>query len=74
MPGTVNMGKTCDLEVINPRGEAIDIVLLNWHVGKLPSKYLCLYPQIYDAFSLGQRGFLFQWVIINVEIPGFPEC
>lgn len=62
------------MKAISPKVEALDIILLNGHVGKLPSKYLCFYPWIFDALNLGQRGLLFPWVMINAEIPDCPEC
>lgn len=37
------------------------ITLLNGHDVILPSKYLCLYPQIRAALSLGQRIFSLKW-------------
>ena len=48
-------------EVIDSTGEAITAVLLNGYVVKLPSRHLCLYPQISAALNPGQGSSFLQW-------------
>lgn len=43
------------------------IVLLNEHVVKPSSKYLCLYPWISAALNLGQRRFVLQKAVVKAE-------
>ena len=52
-------------KVIDPRIEPITINLLHDHGVKLPSRYLHGYSQIGATFSLGQKRFFFQWIVVN---------
>lgn len=40
MPSTVNMVKVMAMEAISSSGEPIDVVVLNVHIVRLPSKYM----------------------------------
>lgn len=51
------------MEAISSSGEPIDAVVFNIHIVRLPSKYICLSPQMHAALNTGQRNFLFQWLI-----------
>lgn len=47
------------------------VVLLNDHIAKLPSKYLCLHVFtvfFFSATNLSHRNFPFQWMVGNDEI------
>lgn len=57
----------CD--VMGPSEEPT-VVLLNDHIAKLPSKYLCLhvFTVFFSATNLSHRNFPFQWMVGNDEI------
>ena len=50
-------------EAISCIGEPIDVVVLNIHIVRLPSQYICLSPQMHATLNTGQKNFLFQWLI-----------
>lgn len=53
---------------MGPVGEHSDVVMLNGHAVKLPSKYLCLCTSICAAFNFNQkRVFLLQRLIVKIE-------
>ena len=62
------MQKSLAREVTDPRGKPIDFLFLNSNAFQLPSKYLCLYPQVFASATLGQRSFLLQRAVDKVCI------
>lgn len=62
------------MEVIDPKRESIDVILLNGHVIRLPSKYFCICPPIDIEVTLGQRSNLLYWVVVNEETHNCSKC
>lgn len=55
MLGTVNLMKIHVKEVTDSRIEPAIVMLINGYGVKLPSIYLCLYPQIHAVLNLGSE-------------------
>lgn len=52
--------------------------MLNTHAVKLPSKHLCLCPQICVSLNFGQKCIFSQWEMLNAEthnrVPSVSNC